>query len=133
MLARFMGGCKDMEGEVLSQLAERIEQGCDLEQVVLPAERKEQLDEIVDNVRLAPRVLDEWRFSEQLPYGRGVTALFFGPSGTGKTMAAIRIARRLVIQLLRLELSRMVSKYIGDTEKNIERVFSDAQRARSGS
>jgi len=131
MLARFIGACKDMAAEGLSHLAERIEPVFDLDQVVLPAERKEQLVEIVDNVRLAPRVLDEWRFSEQLPYGRGVTALFFGPSGTGKTMAAIGIARRLGIQLLRLELSRMVSKYIGDTEKNIDRVFSDAQRAGS--
>ena len=74
-------------------------------------------------------MLDGWKFRDQLPYGRGVTALFFGPSGTGKTMAAIGIARRLGIQLLRLDLSRVVSKYIGDTEKNIDRVFTDAQRS----
>jgi SpoVK/Ycf46/Vps4 family AAA+-type ATPase len=95
---------------------------------VLPADRKSQLIEIVDNVRLARVVLDEWKFGERLPYGRGVTALFFGPSGTGKTMAAMAIARRLDVQILRLDLSRVVSKYIGDTEKNIDRVFTDAQR-----
>ena len=60
-----------------------------------------------------------------------MTALFHGPSGTGKTMAAIGIAHQLGIQLLRLDLSRMVSKYIGDTEKNIDRVFTDAQRSGS--
>jgi SpoVK/Ycf46/Vps4 family AAA+-type ATPase len=74
-------------------------------------------------------VLDGWRFRDQLPYGRGVTALFFGSSGTGKTMAAMGVARRLGIQILRLDLSRVVSKYIGDTEKNIDRVFTDAQRS----
>ena len=60
-----------------------------------------------------------------------MTALFYGPSGTGKTMAAMGIARKLGIQLLRVDLSRVVSKYIGDTEKNIDRVFSDAQRSGS--
>jgi SpoVK/Ycf46/Vps4 family AAA+-type ATPase len=89
------------------------------------------LYEIVDQVRLASRVLDEWRFRDQLPYGRGVTALFFGPSGTGKTMAAIGVASKLGVQILRLDLSRVVSKYIGDTEKNIDRVFEDAQRSGS--
>ena len=74
-------------------------------------------------------MLDEWKFARQLPYGRGVTALFFGQSGTGKTMAAMGIARRLNVQILRLDLSRIVSKYIGDTEKNLDRVFDDAQRS----
>jgi SpoVK/Ycf46/Vps4 family AAA+-type ATPase len=83
----------------------------------------------VDHVRLASRVLDGWKFREQLPFGRGVTALFSGQSGTGKTTAAMAIARRLSVQVLRLDLSRVVSKYIGDTEKNIDQVFTDAQRS----
>src|SRR6185369_10628125 len=58
-----------------------------------------------------------------------VAALFHGPSGTGKTMAAMGVAHRLGIQLLRLDFSRVVSKYIGDTEKNIDRVFTDAGRS----
>jgi AAA+ superfamily predicted ATPase len=128
-LARFTAACKQVAAEGLSGLADRIEPVFDLDDVVLPVDQKRQLVEIVDNVRLASRVLDEWKFRDQLPYGRGVTALFFGPSGTGKTMAAIGIARRLDIQLLRLDLSRVVSKYIGDTEKNIDRIFTDAQRS----
>jgi SpoVK/Ycf46/Vps4 family AAA+-type ATPase len=96
---------------------------------VLPPDRGRQLLEVVDNVRLSAHVLDHWRFGDQLPYGRGVSALFFGPSGTGKTMAAMGIARRLGVQLLRLDFSRVVSKYIGDTEKNLDRVFTDAQRS----
>jgi hypothetical protein len=126
---RFTAAAREVAGEGLSHLAERIEPIFTLEQVVLPPDRKLQLEEIVDHVRLAPRVLDEWKFGEQLPYGRGVTALFHGPSGTGKTMAALAIARRLGIQLLRLDFSKVVSKYIGDTEKNIDRVFTDAQQS----
>ena len=127
----FIAACREVASEGISNLAERIEPIFTLEQVVLPSDRKEQLTEIVDHVRFAPRVLDEWKFREQLPYGRGVTALFHGPSGTGKTMAAMAIARRLGIQVLRLDFSKVVSKYIGDTEKNIDRVFTDAQKSGS--
>lgn len=128
---RFVAACRDVAAEGLSGLADRIEPVFRLDDIVLPLERKRQLVEIVDHVRLAPKVLDTWKFRDQLPYGRGVTALFFGPSGTGKTMAAMGIARELGIQLLRLDLSRVVSKYIGDTEKNIDRIFADAQRSGS--
>jgi AAA+ superfamily predicted ATPase len=130
-LARFTAACKQVAAEGISQLAERIEPAFNLDDVVLPLDRQQQLTEIVDNVRLASRVFDGWKFGDRLPYGRGVAALFCGSSGTGKTMAAMGIARRLGVQLLRLDLSRVVSKYIGDTEKNIDRVFVDAQRSGS--
>ena len=128
-VARFTAAAREVAGEGISHLAERIEPVFTLEQVILPPDRKQQLIEIVDHVRLAPRVLDEWKFGDQLPYGRGVAALFHGSSGTGKTMAAMGIARRLGIQLLRFDFSKVVSKYIGDTEKNIDRVFTDAQKS----
>jgi hypothetical protein len=130
-LARLLEAYKELASAGISHFAERIEPVFSLDQVILPPERKEQLVEIADHVRLAPRVLDGWRFRDQLPYGRGVTALFHGQSGTGKTMAAMGIARSLGVQLLRLDLSRVVSKYIGETEKHIDRVFSDAQRSGS--
>jgi SpoVK/Ycf46/Vps4 family AAA+-type ATPase len=128
-LESFSAACKDVAASHVSHLVDRIEPIFDLDSVVLPADRHSQLVEIVDNVRLAPQVLDGWGFGEQLQYGRGVMSLFFGPSGTGKTMAAIGIAGRLGVQLLRLDLSRVVSKYIGDTEKHIDRVFVDAHRS----
>ncbi|NJO35838.1 MAG: ATP-binding protein [Rhodospirillales bacterium] len=124
---RFVTACKEVSAEGISRMAERIEPMFELEDVVLPTDRKQQLEEIVDNVRFAPTVLDGWKFRDQLPYGRGVTALFHGPSGTGKTMAASAVAKRLGVQILRVDLSRVVSKYIGDTEKNVDRVFLDAQ------
>jgi ATPase family protein associated with various cellular activities (AAA)/winged helix domain-containing protein len=123
----FVSACKQVAAEALSRLAERIEPVFSLDDVVLPADRMQQLHEIVDNVRLADRVLEGWQFSKQLPYGRGVTALLHGPSGTGKTMAALAVARRLGVQILRIDLSRVVSKYIGETEKNIDCVFGDAR------
>jgi hypothetical protein len=123
----FVSACKQVAAEGLSRLAERIEPVFSLDDVVLPADRMQQLHEIVDNVRLADRVLEEWEFGKQLPYGRGVTALLHGPSGTGKTMAALAVAKRLGVQILRIDLSRVVSKYIGETEKNIACVFADAR------
>nr|WP_315249389.1 ATP-binding protein [uncultured Duganella sp.] len=126
---RFTTACQQVAAEGLSRLAERIEPVFKLDSVILPPDRTQQLSEIVDSIRLGPKVLDGWKFREHLPYGRGVTALFHGPSGTGKTMAAMGVARSLDIQILRLDFSRVVSKYIGDTEKNIDRVFNDAQRS----
>jgi SpoVK/Ycf46/Vps4 family AAA+-type ATPase len=72
-------------------------------------------------------VLEDWNFASRLPYGRGVTALFSGPSGTGKTMAAGILARELGLDLYQIDLSRIVSKYIGETEKNLDRIFEDAR------
>jgi hypothetical protein len=128
-LERFQATMREVAAEGLSGLADRVEPVFELSDVVLPADRSRQLEEIVYSVRLAPRVLDDWKFGERLPYGRGVTALFHGSSGTGKTMAAHGIARKLGVELLRFDLSRTVSKYIGETEKNIDRVFNDAERS----
>ncbi len=128
-LERFYEACKDLSLRGVSQLVDRIDPVFTLDDIVLPPDRKRQLYEIVDHVRLADRVLDDWNFGEKLPYGRGVTVLFSGVSGTGKTMAAMGIAHSLGIQILRLDLSKIVSKYIGETEKNISRVFADAQKS----
>ena len=73
-------------------------------------------------------MLEEWGFAARVPYGQGVAALFSGPSGTGKTMAAQIIARDLGVDLLQVDLSKTVSKYIGETEKNLDRVFDAAER-----
>ncbi len=128
-LERLTSALKELAAEGVSHLVDRIDPIFTLDQVVLPADQKQQLTEIADNVRLASKVLDDWKFRDQLPYGRGVTALFSGASGTGKTMSAMAVARRLDIQLFRLDLSKVVSKYIGETEKNLDRVFTDAQNA----
>ncbi len=120
---------REMAAHDIAPMAHRIVPRFELGDVILPRERHAQLTEIVANVRLASRVLDDWRFGEKMPYGRGVAVLFHGVSGTGKTMAAQAIARELGIDIFALDLSRVVSKYIGETEKNIDAVFSGAQRS----
>jgi predicted kinase len=120
---------REMAAHDIAPLAHRIVPRFELRDVILPRERHAQLEEIVANVRLAHRVLDEWCFGEKMPYGRGVAVLFHGVSGTGKTMAAQAIARELGIDIFALDLSRVVSKFIGETEKNIDAVFSGAQRS----
>jgi len=131
VLDRFVAACKDLANESVGHLVERIEPIFELKDVILPPDRKQQLEEIVDHVRFAPQVLDVWKFREQLPYGQGVAALLSGPSGTGKTMGALAVAKSLGIQVLRIDLSRVISKYLGDTEKALDRVFADANRSGS--
>ncbi len=99
----------------------------DWKDIVLPKSIKQVLKTIPDHVRYGPKVLDTWDFASRLPYGRGVGALFSGPSGTGKTMCAQVIAKSLGVELMQVELSRCVSKYIGETEKNIDRCFAAAE------
>lgn len=135
--AHLVEACKDVAAEGVTQFADRIDPTFELDDVVLPADQKRQLREIVDSVRFASKVLDEWQFRERLPYGRGTTALFHGPSGCGKTMSALAVAKALGVghgrksgvPVLRVELSRLVSKFIGDTPKHIDRVFEDARRS----
>jgi ATP-dependent 26S proteasome regulatory subunit len=97
--------------------------------IVLPAETLESVQEMVSRVRQRHRVLDEWGFRGKLSKGLGVAALFHGPPGTGKTMVASLIARELGQDLYQVDLSRMVSKWIGETEKNLAKVFDAAEGA----
>jgi AAA+ superfamily predicted ATPase len=125
---RFVAACRDVASETISDLAVRLQPHCTIDDVVLPEEPKKQLWQIVDSVKFARRVLEEWKFGEQLNHGRGVCVLFHGPSGTGKSMSALGIAHALNSQVLRIDLSRVVSKYIGETEKHLDAVFRDASQ-----
>lgn len=97
--------------------------------IVLPASVEDQLRTISVHVLYSGRVMEDWGFDRRLPYGRGVAALFSGESGTGKTMAAQIIARDLGVDLLQVDLSKTISKYIGETEKNLDVVFEAAERS----
>jgi hypothetical protein len=97
--------------------------------IVLPDNTLDLLRKIPEHVEHAGEVFEDWGFDARMPYGRGVAALFSGPSGTGKTMAARIIARELGVELFQVDLAKTVSKYIGETEKNLDRVFEAAQRA----
>ena len=134
--ADWFAGFRAVAGARLPRLARRVEpRPCEgdseypcLDPVVLPETQRKQLEALLDHVRYGPLVLDEWGFGKLLD-ARGVTALFAGDSGTGKTMAAFAIASQLNSDLYVVDLARVVSKYIGETEKNLDVIFGDAQQA----
>ncbi len=110
----------------LSGQARKIVPRYDWDDIVLPEDRMEILKELVAAVRGRPVVLDTWGAGKKLVSSAGITALFAGPPGTGKTMAAEVIAAELGLDLYKIDLSTVVSKYIGETEKNLEAIFSEA-------
>ncbi len=111
----------------LDDLAQRIEPLAAWDDLVVPDPERRTLRELVLHVRHRLLVHDTWGFAEKSRRGLGVSALFVGPSGTGKTMAAEVLARELQLDLYRIDLSAVVSKYIGETEKNLRRVFDAAE------
>ncbi len=111
----------------LDGLAERIESETDWDDLVLPAAQLALLKDLANHVRESWRVSEAWGWKRKSPRGLGVAALFSGPSGTGKTFAAEVIANRLDLDLYRIDLSQVVSKYIGETEKNLSRIFAAAE------
>jgi hypothetical protein len=111
----------------LETLAQRIDARANWGWIVLPKQQEEQLRQICDQVRYRRDVYDRWGFRARMNRGLGISALFAGESGTGKTMAAEVIATDLGLALYRIDLSQVVSKYIGETEKNLKNVFDAAE------
>jgi SpoVK/Ycf46/Vps4 family AAA+-type ATPase len=108
-------------------LADRLEVTDRWEDVVLPAETRDHIEALVGRVRHAYRVYEEWKFPRNTARGGGVAALFSGPPGTGKTLVAGIIARELDRDLFRVDLSRVVSKWVGETEKQLGELFDAAE------
>jgi hypothetical protein len=119
--------CRSQARVRLDDLAQRIEPAATWEDLILPDHQKNVLREILANVRQRARVYDAWGFASKGSRGLGIGALFAGASGTGKTMAAEVLAGELHLDLYRIDLSQVVSKYIGETEKNLRRVFDAAE------
>ena len=101
----------------------------DWKDLIVPAPVRDRLTEFVRAIELRSRVLDAWGFARTVGNARGIKAMFAGPSGTGKTMAAAIVARTLQVPMARLELGSVVSKYLGETEKNLDRAFAAARQA----
>ena len=119
--------CRLHSNQKLSALARKITPKYQWGDIVLPADRLEQLREICNHVKYRERVYGEWGFDRKLSLGKGLSVLFAGPSGTGKTMAAEIIAGALGLELYKIDISMVVSKYIGETEKNLSRIFVEAE------
>jgi ATP-dependent 26S proteasome regulatory subunit len=110
-------------------LAQRLTPSYSWDDIVLPADMMQQLCEIADQVVTRSQVYGKWGFGARLTRGRGISALFSGPSGTGKTMAAEILARHLQLELYRIDLAGVVSKYVGESEKNLRTVFDAAEQS----
>ena len=118
--------CRLHSGRKLEELAVKITTCCSWDDIVLPADQMTQLREIYGQARHHALVYDTWGFGAKLVSGRGLAILFAGPPGTGKTMAAGVLAGALGLDLYKIDLSTVVSKYIGETEKNLARIFDEA-------
>jgi hypothetical protein len=116
-------------GGISNALMTPVAHSYDWADLVVAEDVAEQLRTLERRVRLAGRVLDDWGFRRLTPDSRGTTALFAGPSGTGKTMAAQVLARSLGLDLYRVDLAQVVNKYIGETEKRLAQVFDECERA----
>lgn len=121
--------CREQTSRPLDDRAQRIVPCYTWQDIVLPEDVARQLEEIAAQVSCRAQVYEEWGFGAKLDRGRGISALFSGPSGTGKTMAAEILARHLNLDLYRVDLSGVVSKYIGETEKNLRKVFDAAEQS----
>jgi SpoVK/Ycf46/Vps4 family AAA+-type ATPase len=126
-LADLMASSRLQSQPKLSVLARKIEPKYHWRDIVLPEDQMVQLRELANQLKHKQTVMEEWGFARKLSLGKGLNALFAGPSGTGKTMAAEVIAHELGLDLYKIDLSAVVSKYIGETEKNLNRVFTEAE------
>lgn len=124
---RLWAACCSITRPRLDALAQRIDPKATWDDIVLPAEQTMLLQQIAHQVSQRHTVYEEWGFAEKMNRGLGISALFAGDSGTGKTMAAEVIANELKLNLYRIDLSAVVSKYIGETEKNLRRLFDAAE------
>ena len=113
----------------LEKLASRVPPAYGWDDVVLPEAQKRLMRQACDHIRYRHRVYYDWGFGDKVSYGRGLSILFAGAPGTGKTMCAQVIANQLDMELFKINLSQIVSKYIGETEKNLRSVFSEAKNA----
>jgi len=119
--------CRVLGRARLDDLAQRLESTATWDDLILPEQQKTMLYQIAAHVRYRLKVYEDWGFAGKGARGLGIAALFAGESGTGKTLAAEILANELHLDLYRIDLSSVVSKYIGETEKNLKRVFDAAE------
>jgi len=124
---RLWDACRVSARPRLDTLAQRLDPKATWDDLVLPDEETNLLHQIADQVMQRSKVYGTWGFAQKMNRGLGINALFAGESGTGKTMAAEVIANALRLNLYRIDLSAVVSKYIGETEKNLRRLFDAAE------
>lgn len=130
-IAQIYEACQQKISHRLGDRADRVNAAYTWEELVLEEEQKGLLRQACNQMIYRYQVYDAWGFQRKMPYGRGVSMLFFGPPGTGKTMAAQVLANELHLELYKVDLSGVLSKYIGETQKNLKEIFDEVQKSRS--
>ena len=118
---------RSQSNQALQRLAQKVSPVCDWNDLVLPPRAMQQLREVCAAEKYRHVVYSQWGFDRRLAQGKGLNVLFCGPSGTGKTMAASILAQEFGLDLYKIDLSTVVSKYIGETEKQLSQIFREAR------
>ena len=121
-------GCYAQMSSELSQKATKIKANFGFEDIVMSPDQKEAIQRAIDQMTYRKDVYEGWNYTKKYPYGRGLSVLLFGAPGTGKSMCAQVIAHELNLELYRVDLSKVIDKYVGETEKSISMIFREAKK-----
>lgn len=126
--AKLFEGCNSQMSSELTQKATKVKANFGFEDIVMNDSQRETLQHAIDQMNFKKRVYDNWNYTKKYPYGRGLSILLFGAPGTGKSMCAQVIAHELHLELYRVDLSKVIDKYVGETEKSISMIFREAKK-----
>lgn len=121
-------GCNNQMSSELSQKATRVEAKFGFEDIVMNADQRETITHAIEQMNFKNQVYEGWNYMKKYPYGRGLTVLLFGAPGTGKSMMAQVLAHELNLELYRVDISKVVDKYVGETEKSLSMIFREAKK-----
>ncbi len=121
-------GCYAQMSSELSQKATKVKANFGFEDIVMNDSQRETLMHAIDQMNFRKHVYENWHYTKKYPYGRGLSILLFGAPGTGKSMCAQVIAHELNLELYRVDLSKVIDKYVGETEKSISMIFREAKK-----
>lgn len=126
--AKLFEGCNNQMSSELTQKATKVKANFGFEDIVMNSSQRETLQHAIDQMNFKKQVYDNWHYTKKYPYGRGLSILLFGAPGTGKSMCAQVIAHELNLELYRVDLSKVIDKYVGETEKSISMIFREAKK-----
>ena len=126
--ANLFKGCYAQMSSELSQKATRVEAKFGFEDIVMNESQRETISHAIEQMTYRKQVYESWDYTKKYPYGRGLTVLLFGAPGTGKSMMAQVIAHELNLELYRVDISKVVDTYVGETEKSLSMIFREAKK-----
>ncbi len=121
-------GCNAQMSSELSQKASRVDAKFGLDDIVMNKDQRETIMHVIEQMTYKKTVYEDWNYTKKYPYGRGITVLLYGAPGTGKSMMAQVLAHELNLELYRVDISKVVDKYVGETEKSLSMIFREAKK-----